>query len=55
MRMTKELKNQMIKVIEAAQSSINNEGIWCDIEQDYIIPEWTDEVVYEICKRLKLN
>lgn len=54
MRMTKELKKQMMKVIEAAQASIEGEGIWCDIEEDYVYPEWAQDVIYEMIVRLKI-
>ena len=54
MRMTKELKKQMMKVMEAAQASIEAEGVWCDIEEDYVYPEWSQDVIYEMIKRLKI-
>lgn len=54
MRMTKELKKQMMMIIEAAQSSIEGQGVWCDIEEDYVYPEWSENVIYEMIKRLNL-
>lgn len=54
MRMTKELKKQMMQVIESAQSAIEAQGIWCDIEEDYIVPEWSNDVIYEMITRLKI-
>lgn len=54
MRMTKELKKQMMQVIEAAQSTIEAQGIWCDLEEDYIVPEWCQDVIFEMITRLKI-
>ena len=54
MRMTKDLKKKMTLVLEAACSSMHGEGIWCDIEEDYIYPDWANEVIIEMYKRLKI-
>jgi hypothetical protein len=56
MRMTKELKNRMMKVIESGISAIEAEGIWDNDECDYITPEWTYEVIKinEMMVRLRL-
>lgn len=54
MRLTKELRNQMMKVIETAMSAIEANGIWDDDIDDYMVPEWTDEVINEMMIRLRL-